>query len=254
MARNSHTSHSELLCTVNDLAEQLRIKQNEGTTAVCFDETTHEPYIPFPESFPIHGLRLTPARGSDVHRLKEILDHPLVYPNLFGPPYPLPLNNAEGWVRGSQEVSNEVFAAWASGDFSRTASSPFNTVRHIGGGADGADVFVGEIALGETRDHKGLFDSGVCLDPSYHGKGVASTAIKLLLNLWAIPNMTCNEIIAESFKSNPASRRVYENAGFVVNEKRSGEIRVQPENKRVEGRSGAEEEVVVVWHRTPVII
>ncbi|KZP07512.1 hypothetical protein FIBSPDRAFT_875399 [Athelia psychrophila] len=142
---------------------------------------------------------------------------------MFGPPYPLPPKRAEVWVRVSQETSDEIFAAWAVDDFSRTASNPFNTVRHIGGGADGADVFVGEIAcaifvgeieLGESGE-KGLFDSGVCLDPSYHGKGIGSTALQILLSHWVIPNMTCNEIIAESFKSNPASRRVYEKAGTV---------------------------------------
>jgi len=239
---------SNVFCQVSDLTVQQRVQQNSCTSAVRFDESTYEPYLPFPASFPIKGLRLTPARTTDAPKFVEILNHPLVYPNLYGPPYPLPLKNAEGWVRGSQVAANEVFAAWAADNMAPTALNPFNTIRHIEGGSDGTDVFVGEMALGKSQDN--TFDSGVCLHPSYHRKGIASTAIQVLFNHWVIPNMTCNEVIAESFKSNPGSRLVYQKAGFIVDEKRSGKIMVQPESKRLEGSNGEEEEIVVVWHRS----
>ncbi|KAF8584600.1 hypothetical protein K439DRAFT_1660680 [Ramaria rubella] len=234
---------------VPDPAAQEAVRDNlnarTSSQKIHFDPKTHEPYLPFPSSCKVANLRLTPARASDAPSYMDLLNDPTVYPRLFGPPYPFPLARAEGWTRGSQKRSQEVFHAWTAGEWSKTALNPFNCIRRVLDGEP--DIFVGELPLHEVKKEDGthFWDMGVVIIPIFQKQGVGAIAIELLLKSWIIPHMTCHKIRAESFQSNPASSAVFIKAGFAKELSLCGRTVEQPDSK-----GGTKElDITVEWRR-----
>ncbi|KAF8177911.1 acyl-CoA N-acyltransferase [Mycena galopus ATCC 62051] len=160
------------------------------------------------------------------------------------------------WLMRERATVVALFAAYAEGNFRPAASSPFNVLRERK--PDGSEEYVGQVTLGpmgpnakratpvnnaweEWRSPQ-VFGIGAALHPEYHGKGIASAAVRLLLEEWAVPQIGCTEIHAQAFVSNIASVKLWEKHGFVEEPSRRGVVQV-PEAKG----GGVEPDCVLVW-------
>jgi GNAT superfamily N-acetyltransferase len=61
---------------------------------------------------------------------------------------------------------------------------------------------------------EGLVEIGYGIDPVYQGQGLMTEAVQALVS-WALAQPSCNGVYAEVKKSNPASSRVLQKAGFI---------------------------------------
>lgn len=52
------------------------------------------------------------------------------------------------------------------------------------------------------------------LSPSHHRRGIMSTAIRTIIESWAVPRMNCKRISANAFIGNEASLGVFLKCGF----------------------------------------
>jgi RimJ/RimL family protein N-acetyltransferase len=89
--------------------------------------------------------------------------------------------------------------------------------------------------------HREKIIPSVCINPAFHGKGIASAAIGTLLQKWAIPHMAVHQIVACSFASNIASSKAFLKNGFTIDSELSGSTVKQEMEK-----GGAEEKQIVV--------
>jgi RimJ/RimL family protein N-acetyltransferase len=175
--------------------------------------------------------------------------------SVHGPPFPNPLISAQRHLVHQRALVAELFASYASGTFRPAASSPFFVLRERQ--PSGPDAYVGQVSIGPDpgaarvspindqweawRSH-GMLDMGAALNVAYHRRGVASAAVRVLLEDWAIPQMGATEIHASAYVSNVASVRLWEKHGFVEEKGMRGVVSV-PEAKG----GGEEENCLLVW-------
>jgi ribosomal-protein-alanine N-acetyltransferase len=72
----------------------------------------------------------------------------------------------------------------------------------------------GLVGFKGVPDAEGLVEIGYGIDPVYQGQGLMTEAVQALVS-WALAQPSCNGVYAEVKKSNPASSRVLEKAGFI---------------------------------------
>lgn len=53
-----------------------------------------------------------------------------------------------------------------------------------------------------------------CLASSHHGKGIMTSAIRVMMDEWAIPRMNAQHIVATAFIDNIGSQRTFTKNGF----------------------------------------
>ncbi|KAF7375696.1 N-acetyltransferase domain-containing protein [Mycena sanguinolenta] len=213
-----------------------------------------EPYIPLPA--PFERFYLAAMRQSDLPHDVAMMNDLRVVRSVHGPPFPNPLINAQRWLVRERAFVVALFDAYAKGEYRPAASSPFNVLHERK--EDGSEEYVGQVTLGpmgpsakrvtpvnETWEQwrsRGVFTIGAVLNLKYHRQGVASAAVRLLLDEWAVPQMGCTEIHASAFVSNVASVKLWEKFGFVEEPSLRGVVQI-PEAKG----GGVEPDCTLVW-------
>ncbi|KZO96337.1 acyl-CoA N-acyltransferase [Calocera viscosa TUFC12733] len=225
---------------------------------ILFDKSRNdEPYIPLPA--PHDNIRMTPWRLTDVEAV-PILNHPAVYPNLLGPPYPYTKEDAEDWA--SQQVKQfEPDRQYFTGDEGAPVKegklfdyAPMPVIREVQ--PDGSQIFLGvsdivrsnhfgvtdkqrKEELTKENEAKPLGDPSIMwmigdyLAPSHHGKGIMTAAIRELIRSWCLPYMHVREIEVMVIEGNLGSRRVFEKLGFKYTGVLEGVIPTQGKREKV---------------------
>lgn len=90
-------------------------------------------------------------------------------------------------------------------------------------------------------------DSGnaAAINPCYHGKGLASAAIRVIMHDWAIAQMGATEIRAQCFVSNIPSVKLWQKYGFVEMPELIPRGIVHVEEAK---GGGIEEDLTLIWH------
>ncbi|KAJ7818804.1 hypothetical protein B0H14DRAFT_2601092 [Mycena olivaceomarginata] len=182
-------------------------------------------------------------RQSDLPGDMAMMNDIRVVRSVHGPPFPNPLISAQRHLVRQRTLVADLFASYASGTFRPAASSPFFVLRERQ--PSGPDAYVGQVSIGPDpgaarvspindqweawRSH-GVLDMGAALNVAYHRRGVASAAVRVLLEDWAVPQMGATEIHASAYVSNVASVRLWEKHGFVEEKGMRGVVSV-PEAK-----------------------
>ncbi|KZT62654.1 hypothetical protein CALCODRAFT_408409, partial [Calocera cornea HHB12733] len=210
---------------------------------ILFDRTrSDEPYIPLPA--PHDNIRLTPWRrtdATDVDPVVTILNHPAVYPNLIGPPYPYLEEHAAEWATQQVEMF-EPDHQYFTGDESAPIRegkifdySPIMVIREVQ--TDGSQILLGVADItkaaftGEpdaerreervrANEQKSLGDPSIIwaigdyLTPTHHGRGIMTAVIGVLIHSWGVPYMRVRQLDVSVLDGNIGSRRVFEKLGF----------------------------------------
>lgn len=109
------------------------------------DPLTKEPFLRLPE--PHSDIILTPPRLSDAESIVPILNDPLVYPTLEGPPYPYEHQFAIDWLSRAKEVTDKVWASIQSGSsHEKFGASPVRIIRQVDP-VTGAQVYLGDCGI-----------------------------------------------------------------------------------------------------------
>jgi len=209
-----------------------------SSTKLQFDATTQEPYLAL--SSPHDNIRITPPRLSDVPWLVVYHNDPRVYTHLSGPPFPHEAHHAEEFTRQIKEEAERIYADIRPRLEDPTSTlfapgSPVRSIREVQ--PDGTQLFIGDIGiqrnsfieiedeeerakLVEENNAKPVGDPtiqwcfGDFLAPSHHNKGIMSSAIRTIVDDWAVPYMNAHHIIATAFVDNIGSQRVFTKNGF----------------------------------------
>jgi len=228
---------------------------------VLFDKSRdNEPYIPLPA--PHENIRITPCRMTDAEPMFECLNHPAIYPNLVGPPYPYERTDGELWLAKQQERSAPDWR-YFTGDESAPIQdgkifdyTPLWVIREVQ--SDGSQTFVGvadivrssfmdeadeqrKEELTKENDAKPLGDPSIVymigdyLAPSYHGKGIMTAVIRELIHSWGAPYMGLREVKVVVIDGNIGSRRVFEKLGFKYVGFAEGTVPTQGKREKVLG-------------------
>ena len=134
--------------------------------SLLFDEKTNEPYIQLPA--PHTSIRITPPRLSDAPANTLILQHPSVYLNLIGPPFPYEEKHAVEFITSTlvwvePELERMKVAREANGGKELPVDyiarvCPMKSIREVRD--DGTEVFIGDVTL----DRSGFDDLVVVPD------------------------------------------------------------------------------------------
>ncbi|KAJ7619473.1 hypothetical protein FB45DRAFT_799924, partial [Roridomyces roridus] len=185
-----------------------------------------EPYIPLPA--PHSQFYLGCERQSDLPDDAKLMNDLRLMRQMIGPPFPMPLINVQRYFVKQRAAVQALFAGYASGRWKPAASAPFDVIREIK--EDGSEVYVGQATFGVDEHTKrttpvpegleewrieAVCDIGAALNVEYHNRGIASAAVRTILNEWAVPQMGATEIHAGCFQSNTASAKLWEKHGFV---------------------------------------
>lgn len=194
---------------------------------------------PFLRLLPPHSnIILTPPRATDedISAAVEILNDMRVVRWLSGPPYPYTAEHGRVWfeitAKRSKEIMEEIEAAEPNAFI---GGCPVGVIREIK--EDGTEVFLGDCSInawgfedvGDEDKRRRLINEneksipplkewsiGDYLAPTHHGKGIMSSALKRLLEKWAIPRMGARRISAVALEGNIGSVRVFEKNGFLM--------------------------------------
>ncbi|ETI21822.1 hypothetical protein G647_05891 [Cladophialophora carrionii CBS 160.54] len=202
-------------------------------------------HVPIPH--PTLKIALTPPRESDRDASIAGLNHPKVYMNLNGPPYPYTDKDWAEWYATIGGASSHNLAelkaiqgqrpsGLASQDWSKNRWLGqrlwTSTIRDV---VDGR--FIGTIAVQretfmyildakerqrrtdendnfEPGDPRIIWMIGFWLVPEYHGRGIMPAALRSLMAEIVVPYMNAHTVHGGYFEHNLASRRVFEKNGF----------------------------------------
>ncbi|KAH7914752.1 hypothetical protein BJ138DRAFT_315403 [Hygrophoropsis aurantiaca] len=202
---------------------------------------TGEPFLRLPA--PNQNIILTPPRAGDEAALLSILNDERIYRWMSSIPTPYLPHHAQSWVAIIKQRCDDILQelreeqiVHPDGPLKPVGDCPVRYLREVQ--ADGSDVFIGDICI--VRSHqddvvdpieratlvaennaKPLGDPSICwsfgdfVTASYHGRGIMSSAMGLILNSWAIPRMGVRYMKGFAFDGNIASSRVFEKNGFV---------------------------------------
>ncbi|KAG0290721.1 hypothetical protein BGZ96_005829 [Linnemannia gamsii] len=155
-------------------------------------------------------ITLGPWFPSDRETLVEYLNDARIHSFLCGPPFPYTLSDADFWLgmKVDRMTKRGTPLDFCFRDMARGG-------RAIGSIAvcNGSD----EVLTGD--------DVGYWLAPEYHGQGLMSKALRLLLHRISIIECGKRKFNAHAFIGNHASRRIMEKVGFVVQEKDGEEVK-----------------------------
>ncbi|KAJ7153277.1 acyl-CoA N-acyltransferase [Mycena filopes] len=244
-----------------DIAEAFILHSPELRTKITAETPIRftpvgEPYISLPA--PFERFHLGAMRQSDVPDDNAMMNDVRVARTLVGPPFPLPRENTERWLVRERAAVTQLFAEYADGHFRPASSAPFCILRERR--EDGAEVYVGQVIMYDCgaeekrrtpvneaweawRVGTHVWEIGAALRPEYHGKGLASAAVKLIMNEWAVPQMGLTEVRAQCFMSNLGSVKLWEKHGFVEEPELRGVVNVS----EAKG-GGVEPDCVLIWH------
>ncbi|KAK7053659.1 N-acetyltransferase domain-containing protein [Favolaschia claudopus] len=215
-----------------------------------------EPYLPLPA--PFERFFLSPERVSDIPDDQALMNDIRVVRTIAGPPFPLPLIASQRWLVRERAEIIKLFEQFAKGVFRPAACNPFFVLRERQADT-GKEIYVGQVTVGfdegpekrrtpinsaweEWRNHR-VWQIGAALRPEYHRQGIATAAVGVAMNEWAIPQMGCTEIKAECFASNTGSMKLWVKFGFVEDPELRGEMTI-PEAKG----GGVEQERAFIWN------
>ncbi|KAJ7153228.1 hypothetical protein C8R46DRAFT_1228169 [Mycena filopes] len=178
-----------------------------------------------------------PTRVADLPHEIGMMNDIRVVRRLGEIPFPVPLLCAQRWLVHQRAKSTAVFAAYAAGNFRPAACAPFEVLRDRV--SPGREEYVGEVRLVRTK----VWNIGAVLRPEFHRQGIATAAVGVVINDWAIPQMGCTELQALCFVLNVGSVKIWERYGFIEDPLLRGEVTL-PESKG----GGVEATCVLVWH------
>ncbi|KAJ7777212.1 hypothetical protein B0H16DRAFT_1406775 [Mycena metata] len=207
------------------------------TNALEYNATTGEPFLRLPA--PFENIIITPPRMSDIAPSTVIMGNPAVSrwmgPN--GPGSTYTEVQAEGWISKIKPEADAILD-----EVRRTPGGPISgcPVRHVREErADGTDIFIGDIAIARASfvqvldkeerarlltennarvlgDPEIVWHVGYYLAPSHHGRGLATVAVRTIINQWGIPAMKVKLIRTGTFEGNHGSLKVLQKNGFAV--------------------------------------
>jgi RimJ/RimL family protein N-acetyltransferase len=162
------------------------------------------PYLTLPPTFhaPIY---ITPYYTTDTTALQKIMSNDCVVDNLFSPPKPYTLADAEFWVNRQLSTGPD-------------ANVGIQVLRAFSPDADGQ--MIGDVSLTPVASRKSghlaviggeenEYEVGYFLDPQWTGKGIASTAVRMVLE-WAKEENTDAQFIIRIAVGNVPSRKLVE--------------------------------------------
>ncbi|KAF9929016.1 hypothetical protein FBU30_001925 [Linnemannia zychae] len=148
-------------------------------------------------------IALGPWLSSDRDAIVENMNDPRIYSYINGIPYPYTLKDADDWLsrRINRMTDKGTPLEFCIRDMAR------------GGKAIGS---VG--TSNESDEVLDQDDTGYWLAPAYHGHGLMSKALKLMLYKVSLIEVGKRKFNSFVFKGNWASRRTMEKIGFVTQE------------------------------------
>ncbi|KAJ5112620.1 hypothetical protein N7532_000665 [Penicillium argentinense] len=214
---------------------------------------TKEPYLRLPE--PLSNIIITPHR---LHQLEETIDakvpllnDPIIYLNLTGPPYPYLREHEEEWVKMRCEAGAPVLNALRA-EFETSVKEqqffdfcPFSVIREVTEqdpttGDPLKDILIGDVGISRysfyeyehgseekaeaqrlndelpAGDERIVWQIGDFMAPSHHGRGIMTQAMRMVLQDWGVPRMNIKLLKAGAFVENIGSIKVFEKNNFKV--------------------------------------
>lgn len=209
-----------------------------AASALRFDATTNEPFLPFPVDSPFAEYRLTPPRLSDVHDKVTAVNSPSIQPWLASTPVPATSTWVQNRIIVEQKRALETLLAWdpMSTSAKRWARGlPVGVIRKRVEG--GEDVYAGDLGIGreayflmaegeeerrrwsdenarrEVGDPEIVWRVGFYIIDAFAGRGLITAAFTLARN-FAIESMNLRHMLTGAFTANLGSRRVQIKTGF----------------------------------------
>ncbi|KAF9132765.1 hypothetical protein BGW39_011347 [Mortierella sp. 14UC] len=146
-------------------------------------------------------ITLGPWLPSDRETLVEYLNDARIHSYLCGPPFPYTLKDADFWLGMRVDRMTEKGTLL---DF---------CVRDMAKGGKA----IGSLAVTDVSDDKlDGDDTGYWLAPEYHGQGLMSKALRMMLHRVSMVEVGKRKFNAHAFLGNYGSRRIMEKIGFVV--------------------------------------
>ncbi|QSZ37580.1 hypothetical protein DSL72_008678 [Monilinia vaccinii-corymbosi] len=208
------------------------------------------PTLTLNSTHPNHqNIILTRPRTSDAEVTIPAFNHPSIYLNLTGPPFPYTQESFDSFFHDVLDKNARIAAAelWDAkvaeedGHGRRWVEAiPFPSIREVVVNGEGAseEIFIGlvefrrrgyvtiledeerERLIGinrerKTGDPKIEWEIGFWLLPTHHNRGIMPAILQTLLSDFAMPYMNMHTLIGEYLEYNVASRRVFEKCGFV---------------------------------------
>ncbi|ESZ98113.1 hypothetical protein SBOR_1492 [Sclerotinia borealis F-4128] len=211
------------------------------------------------------NIILTRPRTSDAELTIPAFNHPSIYLNLTGPPFPYTQESFDSFFKEVLDKNVQIAVAELrdaklseeNGNGKRWVGAiPFPSIREVvvNGKGEREEVFIGQTeirrrgymtVLGEDErqrlvkgnegrkigDPEIEWEIGFFLLPSHHGRSIMPAVLQTLLTDFFIPYMNMHHMEGEYLEFNGASRRVFEKCGFRfvgVTER----VEVVPEGKR----------------------
>lgn len=115
---------------------------------LCINPDNGEPYLQL--AAPFSSIRITPPREADAPAATAIIQDPLVYTFLQGPPFPFTEQDALDYIRiikpGCDKVFLEIKPYLDQGIADFFASGcPVRSIREVQ--ADGTEIYIGDIGI-----------------------------------------------------------------------------------------------------------
>ncbi|KAL4243253.1 hypothetical protein ABKN59_011361 [Abortiporus biennis] len=188
------------------------------------DALAHEDFIRLPD--PCSNIIIASPHDSDVQPMVTILNNPTVYKWLDSAVHPFTESLALQRIERARKSSHSLMENLRHLDRHFVGGCPVNCIREIL--SDGTQVYIGDItvkrskfthildkserdALTAENEAKEAGDPTIVwaiafyLASSHHGRGIMSTAVRVLLREWLIPKMNVHVIRTEVFLGNLGS-------------------------------------------------
>ncbi|KAL5528335.1 hypothetical protein ACEPAF_7471 [Sanghuangporus sanghuang] len=213
---------------------------------------TNEVHLRLPA--PHENIVITPPRMTDADALIQIMNDPRVYKMLLDEPFPFLPTHAEAWLTVEKQRSDAVPDEFrrSAGQNKRNnlggaGDSQTPPLRYVGDcpvfilrevQKDGSDTFIGHIGVyrcgrfeflrdEEQEDEfasqneefpvgspKIIWEIGDFLSSSYHGAGIMTAAVRMIIHDWAVPRTNAHTIYGSTYSGNAASVKVFLKNGF----------------------------------------
>jgi len=187
------------------------------------------------------NIILTPPRWEDASSLVSILNDPLVYEWMSGPPYPYTLDHGNEFIGLKRNIAEETLKELEDAKALKFVKEcPVSYLREVK--EDGSDVFIGSLGINrcvygefmgpdgvdwenkkkledennslEAGDTRIVWCFGDYLAASHHRQGIMTDAVDTVLHDWAIPLMNVRHILLSVFHGNVGSVKVFLKNGF----------------------------------------
>ncbi|KAJ9607653.1 hypothetical protein H2200_007731 [Cladophialophora chaetospira] len=202
-------------------------------------------------SHPTLQIALTGPSNADAEASTAGLNHPAVYMNLNGPPYPYSAKDWDAWfwmvselwkynLADLQEINNQDQSVVAAQDWSKRKwlgrQMWHSTIRDMGNGGK----FIGDITVPretfmyirdeeerkrrkeenvklEPGDPRIVWMIGFWLIPEYHRRGIMPAVLQTVM-AEILPKHNAHTVHGSFFDHNTSSRKVFEKCGFSFQE------------------------------------